>query len=86
MDVIQVLEMCNPMLVSRTLTHLFIPFSVSVSFSALKYIDLSEVFPFMATRHMPMHAETFVSHCLQNIQFCFRFFLSYVYLSLQKNP
>jgi hypothetical protein len=81
-----VLEMCNPVLVSRMLTHLFIPFSVSVSFSALKHIDLSVVFPFMATRHMPIRAETFVSHSLQNIRFCFRFFSSYVYLSLQKNP
>jgi hypothetical protein len=81
-----VLEMCNPMLVSCTLTYLFIPFSISVLFSALKHINLSVVFPFMATRHTPMHAKTFISHCLQNIQFCFCFFSSFVYLSWQKKP
>jgi hypothetical protein len=63
----------------------FIPFMISVLFSAFKPTDLFLVLPFMATRHLPTHAQTFVSHCLQNIWFCFRFFSSYVYSYLQGN-
>jgi hypothetical protein len=80
--------MRKPVLIFRTLTYLsYFVYTVSISVFGLElFTDFFLELPFMATRLLPTRAQTFVSLCLQNIQFCIRFFSSFVYSSLQKTP